>query len=156
RFSGDIAEIRVYDQQLDDAARADIEAELTNAWFKPADPKATRPNSLAELYEELLSSRGPFWPKNGKVIHLLPADVQARLTALQRDPKPLKKNPPPQPIPEAVIVQDGGPKGTKHEGFKDAHIYIRGNPKRLGKVVPRGFPTVLAGDNQRPITQGSG
>src|SRR5262249_2247030 len=50
----------------------------------------------------------------------------------------------------------GGPKGTKHEGFKDAHIYIRGDPKRPGKLVPRGFPTILAGNNQRPITQGSG
>ncbi len=53
-------------------------------------------------------------------------------------------------------MQDGGPKGTRHEGFKDAHVFLRGNPKRLGATVPRGFPRILAGDRQERITKGSG
>jgi len=53
-------------------------------------------------------------------------------------------------------VQDGGPKGTKHEGFKDSHVYIRGNHKKPGKLVPRRFPVILAGERQPAITVGSG
>ena len=69
----------------------------------------------------------------------------------------MKKKPPAE-IPQAVVVQDGGPKGTRHEGFKDAHVFLRGNPKRLGKTVPRGVPRVLLGDGQPHvrITEGSG
>ena len=55
-------------------------------------------------------------------------------------------------------MQDGGPKGTRHEGFKDSHVFLRGNSKRLGKTVPRGVPRVLLGDGQPPmrIKEGSG
>ncbi len=38
RFRGDLAEVRVYNRQLDDAGRKRIEAELHRAWFEPADP----------------------------------------------------------------------------------------------------------------------
>ncbi len=51
---------------------------------------------------------------------------------------------------------DGGPKGTRHEGFKDAHVFVRGDHKRLGPTVPRGFPRVLTGDRREPITTSSG
>jgi hypothetical protein len=67
----------------------------------------------------------------------------------------LKKKPPVE-IPQTVAVQDGGPRGTRHEGFKDAEIYLRGNPKKPGKIVPRGLPRILAGENQERITKGSG
>ena len=39
RFQGDLAEVRVYNRQLDDAERRLVEAELRAAWFDPADPK---------------------------------------------------------------------------------------------------------------------
>ncbi len=55
-------------------------------------------------------------------------------------------------------MQDGGPKGTRHEGFKDAPVFLRGNSKRLGKTVPRGVPRSLQASHQTPlqITRGSG
>ena len=59
-------------------------------------------------------------------------------------------------VPKAVVVQDGGPAGTKHEGFHDAQVYMRGNPANPGPTVPRGFPLVLAGEHQPPIRKGSG
>ena len=47
--SGDLAELRVYDRQLDEAERQQVEAELRAAWFDTADPKRPRaipwPNS---------------------------------------------------------------------------------------------------------------
>jgi len=133
-----------------------VEAELRDTWFRPADPKAPPPDPVKELYEELLSARGPFWLATEERAKLLPADFQSRLTALIRELDGLRKKGSPAEVPQAVAVQDGGPPGTRHEGFKDAQVYLRGDHKKLGKTVPRGFPRVLAGERQGPITSGSG
>lgn len=42
RFAGQIHEIRVYDGALDENHRAEIEAELANAWGAPLRPSCTR------------------------------------------------------------------------------------------------------------------
>ena len=44
RFQGDLAEVRVYDRQLDEAERRLVEAELRSAWLEPVEPEA-RPRS---------------------------------------------------------------------------------------------------------------
>ncbi|HTU27463.1 MAG TPA: DUF1553 domain-containing protein, partial [Pirellulales bacterium] len=61
-----------------------------------------------------------------------------------------------EPYPVAMAAADGGVPGTKYAGFHDAQIHVRGRYDRLGETVPRHFPRILAGDNQPPITQGSG
>src|SRR5262249_18362141 len=38
----------------------------------------------------------------------------------------------------------------------DQPIFIRGNHEAKGEIVPKRFPMVLAGDQQPPITHGSG
>ena len=43
-----------------------------------------------------------------------------------------------------------------YETIGDVRIQIRGEYSRLGPVVPRRFPTILAGEAQSPITNGSG
>jgi hypothetical protein len=155
RFRGDVAEVRVYDRQLSDAERRIVETELRETWFKPTDPKSSARDPLAELYDELLSPRSPFWVSPDERRKVLPPEVQARLAGLSHELDVLRKKEP-FLIPQAVVVQDGGPKGTRHEGFKDAHVFLRGDHKRPGKTVPRGFPRILAGDHQERIAQGSG
>ncbi len=156
RFRGDVAELRVYERQLSDAERQAVEAELRDAWFKPAAPEALAPRDLvADLYDELLSPRGPFWVSADERMKLLAPEVRSRLAVLNQELEVLKKKPALK-IEEAVVVQDGGPKGTRHEGFKDAHVFVRGDHKRLGAIVPRGFPRVLTGERREPITIGSG
>ncbi len=154
-FQGALAELRVYDRQPDDMARSRVETDLHDRWCKPTDSKTPTPDYLADTLRELISSRGPFWPKVTDKTTLLPPKVQSRLSAMRKELAALKKKPAVD-IPRAVVVQDGGPKGSKHEGFKDAAIFLRGDPKNLGAVVPRGFPEVLAGNHQPPIAQGSG
>ena len=68
--------------------------------------------------------------------------------------KPKKAAPP--PIESAMGAEDGGSPGTKSAGFNDCQIHIRGSYEHLGAKVPRHFPRIIAGDNQPPITQGSG
>jgi Protein of unknown function (DUF1553)/Protein of unknown function (DUF1549)/Planctomycete cytochrome C/Concanavalin A-like lectin/glucanases superfamily len=155
RFRGDVAEIRVYDRPLDESDRLLVESELRDAWFKAADPVGLDRDLVADLHAELLSSRGPFWLPAEQRASLLPEASQTRLAAMTRELDELKKKPP-REIPRAVAVQDGGPPGTRHEGFKDAQVFLRGNSKKLGKTVPRGFPRILTGENRPPITEGSG
>jgi hypothetical protein len=157
RFQGELAEIRVYDRQLDEPERLVVEAELRASWLGPVVSKESPFDALNELYDELLSARGPFWLAAGERKAMLPPEDRARLESLSRELDVLKQRKP-RDIPQAVVVQDGGPKGTRHEGFKDAQVFLRGNSKRLGKTVPRGIPRILVGDHapQVRIAAGSG
>ncbi|NQV27188.1 MAG: DUF1549 domain-containing protein, partial [Rhodopirellula sp.] len=43
------------------------------------------------------------------------------------------------------------------DGFsEDEHIFIRGSHKNLGDIVPRQLLTAISGENQQPLTSGSG
>jgi hypothetical protein len=155
RFSGDVADLRVYDRLLTAAERQRVEAELQHTWFQADDPKKPARDAVAELVDELLSPRGTFWSTPAGRAQLLGPDVQQRLNAMRTELDRLRGKPA-LVVPEAVVAQDGGPKGTRHEGFHDSHVFIRGDSKRLGKTVPRGFPNVLTGDAVVRITSGSG
>ena len=56
----------------------------------------------------------------------------------------------------ALAAQEGGVPTTVHAGFQDARVHIRGQYNRLGEVVRRGVPEILAGDEPFTIQQGSG
>jgi hypothetical protein len=57
-----------------------------------------------------------------------------------------------RPLPVAHALQEGGTPKSAHEGFHDVRVHLRGRYDRLGDVVPRGFPKVLAGDAAPPFT----
>jgi hypothetical protein len=39
---------------------------------------------------------------------------------------------------------------------KNSHVFIRGNPNRLGEEVPRQFLAIVAGEQRKPFARGSG
>jgi hypothetical protein len=59
-------------------------------------------------------------------------------------------------VPYANGAQEGGVPGSPHAGTHDVRIHIRGRYDRLGPLVPRRFPEIVAGREQKPITHGSG
>ena len=62
-------------------------------------------------------------------------------------------------LPPVTVVhgaQEGGVPGSPHAGAHDVRVHIRGSYARLGELVPRHVPTILAGERQKAITQGSG
>lgn len=143
RFQGDLAELRIYRQPLDEAARSRVEAELTQRWCSDStEPEKIDP--VADLYAELISAQSPFRLEPVEREKLLPEDFRQRLAGLRGELESLQKKKPPE-IPRAVVVQEGGPPGTPHEGFRDARVYLRGNPANPGATVPRGVPQVIAG-----------
>ncbi len=151
RFRGDLCELRVYERPLDEAARRRVEMDLQARW---CDHNG-QDESLSDLVQELRSPRSPYWVAEADRISTVPQEVRDRLAA-QRDELEMLKKKPPALIPQAVVVQEGGPLETKHEGFHDSPVFIRGNPATPGRAVPRGFPQVLAGPNPPTISQGSG
>ena len=56
----------------------------------------------------------------------------------------------------ALGLQEGGVPESPQAGIHDVKIHMRGRYDRLGETVPRRFPRLLAGDEQKPITEGSG
>jgi hypothetical protein len=60
------------------------------------------------------------------------------------------------PVPMANGAQDGGVPESPHAGVHDVRLHIRGSYTRLGEPVRRRFPTILAGEHQAPIIEGSG
>lgn len=153
RFRGCVAELRVYQQPLDDQARSRVEAELTERWCATTLPTPVDP--IADLYEELVSAQSPFRLEPKEREKIVPADSHARLIELRSELEALQKKPK-REIPRAVVVQEGGPPGTPHEGFRDAHVYLRGNHEKPGPVVPRGIPKAIAGPEPFAIHEGSG
>jgi hypothetical protein len=85
----------------------------------------------------------------------LSADARASLSKLTQEVEQFKKQMPP-PLPIANGAQEGGVPGSPHAGTHDVRIHIRGRYDRLGELVSRRFPVILAGDKQTPITAGSG
>ncbi len=157
RFRGDLCELRIFAGALDEPARRRVESELRDHWLAPSADKTdvAMSNRVSELYDELLSPRSPYWIEAEQRRQALPEEVRQRLAAERVELESLKRKPTVE-IPRAVVVQDGGPPGTKHEGFHDAHVFIRGNPAKPGSIVPRGFPHVLAGAVPLRIQHGSG
>jgi hypothetical protein len=61
----------------------------------------------------------------------------------------------PEP-PLALAAQERGTPGGMFTGIQDVPVHVRGSYSRLGPVVPRHLPVVLAGEQQPPIASGSG
>lgn len=97
----------------------------------------------------------PFWINSPDDETALPAPARDALEKRRIALVSLRKDAPP-PLQFANGAQEGGIPETPYAGFHDVRVHKRGSYARLGDVVPRGFPVVLAGENQAPITQGSG
>ncbi len=100
-------------------------------------------------------ARSPFWIKNAEDEKALPAESRAAIARLAGQIEALKKAPAP-PVEYATGVLVGGVPGSPHAGVHDVRIHFRGRYDHLGDLVPRRFPEILAGTNQKPITTGSG
>ena len=96
----------------------------------------------------------PFRPAPGDLKELSQAD-QAKIAALTASLDQLKKSAPPAPG-IANGIQEGGIPDCPTSGIHDVRVHIRGRYDRLGDMVPRHFPIIVAGEKQPAITQGSG
>ena len=83
RFRGDLAEVRVYDRQLDERRAPARRGRTARRVVRPRLIRKPPPSDpLIELYEELLSARGPFWLAADARRAMLPARSDPGWTAL--------------------------------------------------------------------------
>jgi mono/diheme cytochrome c family protein len=104
---------------------------------------------------KLADDVSPFLVRRREDEAALPVSRRQELANLDGILTTLQKTPPP-PVQYANAAQEGGVPESSQAGFHDVHVHIRGSYLRLGDLVPRHFPVVLAGQQQPPITQGSG
>jgi hypothetical protein len=83
------------------------------------------------------------------------SDPSGELVKLCRQRQSLSREMLPSP-PLALAAQEGGTPGSLFPAVQDVPVHIRGSYVRLGPLVPRRLPVVLAGEHQAPIAAGSG
>ena len=125
------------------------ESEEAKANHKPAPEKPKFTAGDDRFYAEVRLGKGPFAPpeKDEDRQKVFSAESNARIAVLKKEMEELKKASPPQ-LPMACAVTEGEP--------VEQRVFIRGNWASKGDPAPKRFPTVLAGDRQPAITQGSG
>ncbi len=104
--------------------------ELRQVFYGPHSPPDVAMNPLGDL--DLLPDR----PSQEKLQELRKAVETWRATG-------------PGAPPRAMVLEDT-PKPY------EPHVFLRGNPNKLGEAVPRQFLSVLAGERQRLFAHGSG
>ncbi len=97
----------------------------------------------------------PFSIRNPADEKYLPVEVRTRLAKLASEQAQLQKTLSEAP-PYCHGAQEGGVPGSPHAGVHDVRIHLRGRYDRLGEMVPRRFPEILAGAKQPPMRTGSG
>jgi hypothetical protein len=117
-------------------------------------PDATN-STVRKLYQDLTNPHSAFWAGAANIETNFPEKIRKTLEAQQSELASLKKIPM-SALARANGLQEGGVPGSPHAGLHDVKIHIRGRYDRLSDLVPRRFPRLLAGDDQKPITEGSG
>jgi hypothetical protein len=102
------------------------------------------------LYLELTGPKSPYVVSARDDAKYLKPETAAELAKQRSELDTLKKTPV-APIPTALAAQEGGVPTSAHEGIKDVRIHVRGQYNKLGELVPRRFPWILAGDKQTPL-----
>ncbi|MBL8797186.1 MAG: PSD1 domain-containing protein, partial [Planctomycetia bacterium] len=137
------------DHSKDEAALAEVEKvaaalqEKIQALLRHGP--VAEPQVATALYKEIVLGVQDI-PRQ-QVEKLLNAEAKSKLTAQRNELENIRKKLPKLPVIHALM-----------EGPNPANmpVYLRGNPATPGEVAPRRFLAVLAGDNSKLFTQGSG
>ena len=112
-----------------------------------ATTKKNLTDQAAKLKTELESltkdQKAKKWDEN-------PAEIK-EIVALQKEVAALRKTKKTAAL--ATVMIEGGVPGSNREKIGDAPVYLRGEYQRPGAIIPRRFPTILAGDKQTPLSQ---
>ncbi len=140
-----------------DADKPALAAQIKSAFMDLTrqQPSAHASSPLAGLFDQLSRPDSPFWGGGDQLVRSFPAEIQVPLEKL-RSERDASRRIVDAPVELAIGVQDGGVPGSPHAGAHDVRVHFRGRYDRLGDVVPRGFPRILAGDHSPEITTGSG
>jgi hypothetical protein len=121
---------------------------------KTAEDRKTAAREVQNSFRRIDVS-SPFWLASAADETVLDAPVRERLARLRGEIESLRKAMG-GPKNFANGAQEGGVPGSPHAGVHDVQVHIRGRYDRLGDLVPRRFPEILAGSQPLPKPKGSG
>jgi hypothetical protein len=124
--------------------QADFLAEVAR---RNAEPKKKFLAGDNRFYTEVVGGKGPLTLPADKPEMFYALEARQQIGALEAELKAIKAKAPLEP-PYACAVGEDQP--------VEQRVFLRGNPESKGDVVPKRFPEILAGEEQAPITQGSG
>ena len=118
------------------------------AQAQPAEVQSLPGPDWEQIRQVILGSNGVLVVSEADLPRLLDRPERDALTGLKNALAQLKATHPGAP-PRAMVLNDV-------EKPVQPHVYLRGNPGRPGKDVPRQFLGVLAGPERKPFQNGSG
>jgi hypothetical protein len=125
----------------------DVQVKWQTLRKESADAKSLPDEAAEELRVILYGEGSPCVVNMDDSRRLVGRDVRDKVTQLKRNVDNLKVTSPGAP-PRAMVMRDGQ--------LQNSPVFIRGNPGRHGKQVPRQFLQVVAGPERKPFTKGSG
>ena len=107
-------------------------------------------SSQEELRQILYGPEAPPQVPLEEMESYIPGDGPARkkLEELRRALQQFEIDSPVAP-PRAMVLRDA-------PALSEPHVFLRGNPDKVGEAVPRQFLQVIAGEKRQPFQQGSG
>ena len=111
----------------------------------PAPPKFQGGEN--RFYTEVSTGKGPLTLPANEPEKVYTEAARKKIALLNAELSSIKAAAPPEP-PFACAVAEDQP--------VEQRVFLRGNPDSKGEAVMKRFPTILAGEQQIPITQGSG
>lgn len=125
----------------------DIDAEWAALLKATPDSKALSDPAAEEIRQLLYAESSPAHLTLDQARGIFSQDITNKITDLRRLADSLRVTSPGAP-PRAMVVNDG----PVHEPV----IFVRGNPGRPGKQVPRQFLNAVSRQDAKPFTKGSG
>ena len=127
--------------------REDVKKAVKDKNMPPPDRPKFDPEEDPFFYDVNFSERGPFALSEEQQDAVIPPPTGAVVAGLRQELKLLEKTLPREPdlassVAEGDLVQQ--------------KVFIRGDHHNPGESVSRGFPTILGGREEPPITESSG
>ncbi len=114
---------------------------------KPLPDRVAFDVAKLRFLTDVTDKKGPLALPENEPEKLFSAESQAKLTQLRKELDTLKAASPPEP-PMACAVAEGPSIQQK--------VFIRGNWANPGEDAPKQFLRIIAGEQQTPVTKGSG
>ena len=127
--------------------RETVKRMVKEANMPPPRKPRFREGRDAFYHDVVFKEGGPFYLSEEQQEETLASESREKLDGLRAGLKHLEETAPPEP-PMACAVEEGE--------IVDQKLFIRGDHHNPGEDVPKGFPAILGGRNEPPITEGSG
>ncbi len=130
-------------------AQSEYAAALKTAKEKgePAPVPPKFPAGANRFYTEITAAKGTLGLPEKDPEKLYTEEALAKIAKLRVELDSIKRAAPPEPPFACGVAEDKS---------VEQHVFLRGNAAKHGEIVPKQFPVVLAGNQQTPVSRGSG